>query len=149
MIVLDGVYTFDDDTTRFHSVKAPTPAGMQTLLDRIIRRTIAQLERDDILIEHTEQPYLDLTQADLQDTFNAASVRYRIAIGPNSGRKTLTLRSASLIRTDSQLKPLTVNRDGFSLNATVSCRPHQRDRQERLCRYTLFQGVHYSTASRT
>ncbi|NOX52824.1 MAG: hypothetical protein GXP16_20165 [Gammaproteobacteria bacterium] len=28
-----------------------------------------------------------------------------------------------------------VNRDGFSLNASVSCQPHQRDRLERLCRY--------------
>ena len=135
MIVIDGVYTFDDDAMRFHSVKAPGSDDMKALLDRIIRRTIAQLERDGVLIQDAEQPYLDLTQADLQDTFNAASVRYRIAIGPRSGQKTLTLRSQSLIRTDTRPKPFTVNRDGFSLNAAVSCRPHQRDRLERLCRY--------------
>lgn len=29
-----------------------------------------------------------LTKSDLQDTFNAASIRYRIAIGPNNGQKT-------------------------------------------------------------
>ncbi len=46
-----------------------------------------------MLIQDTE-PFLDLTQADLQDTFNAASVRHRIAIEPKSGQKTLTLRSA-------------------------------------------------------
>ena len=90
MIVLDGVYTFDDDAPRFHSIKAPSQSDMQTLLDRIIRRTMSQLERDRVLIQDTEQPFLDLTQADLQDTFNSASVRYRIAIGPNSGQKTLT-----------------------------------------------------------
>ncbi len=135
MIVLDGVYTFDDDAPRFHSIKAPSQSDMQTLLDRIIRRTVSQLERDGVLIQDTEQPFLDLTQADLQDTFNSASVRYRIAIGPNSGQKTLTLRSASLIRTDTKPKPFTVNRDGFSLNAAVSCQPHQRERLERLCRY--------------
>ncbi len=135
MIVLDGAYSFDGDTPRFHDVGAPTTAAMQTLLDRIIRRTIAQLERDGVLIQDAEQPYLDLTQADLQDTFNSASVRYRIAIGPNRGEKTLTLGSESLIRTDTRPKPFTVNRDGFSLNSAVSCQPHQRDRLERLCRY--------------
>ena len=126
---------FDDQATRFHSVKAPTSADMQTLLNRIIHRTIRQLERDGVLIQDTEQPYFDFSEADVQDAFNAASVRYRIAIGPNSGKKTLTLRSDALIRTDTQPKPFTVNRDGFSLNAAVSCLPHQRDRLERLCRY--------------
>ena len=135
MIVLDGVYTFDNDAPRFHSVNAPTPADMQELLARIFRRTVRQLERDGVLIQDSEQPYLDLTQEDLQDSFNAASVRYRIAIGPSSDQKTLTLRSQSLIRTDTLPKPFTVNRDGFSLNAAVSCQPHQRDRLERLCRY--------------
>ncbi|MBV1907428.1 MAG: transposase [Pseudomonadales bacterium] len=87
------------------------------------------------MIKETEQPYLDLAQADLQDSFNAASVRYRIAIGPNSGKKTWTLRSESLNRTTTQPKLFTVSRDGFSLNAAVSCQPHQRDRLERLCHY--------------
>ena len=58
MIVLDGVYTFDNDATRFHSVKAPTPADMPGLLARIIRRTVRQLERDGVLIQDSEQPYL-------------------------------------------------------------------------------------------
>ncbi len=120
---------------RFHSVKAPTPANMQGLLGRIIRRTVRQLERDGVLIQDNEQPYLDLSHAGLQDSFNAASVRYRIAIGPNSGQKTLTHRPQSLIRTDTQPKPFTVNQDRFSLNAAVACQPHQRDRLERLCRY--------------
>jgi len=102
MIALDGVYTFDDDSTRFHSVKAPTSTNMQTLLDRIIRRTISQLERDGVLIQESEQPYFDFSEADVQDSLNAASVRYRIAIGPNRGKKTLTLRSEALIRTDTQ-----------------------------------------------
>ncbi|TDJ65690.1 MAG: hypothetical protein E2O37_03985 [Proteobacteria bacterium] len=61
---------------------------------------VAQLERDGMLIQDTEQPYFDFSEADIQDTFNAASVRYRIAIGPNQGQKTLTLRSEALIRTD-------------------------------------------------
>ena len=78
MIVLDGVYSFDGDSACFHDVEAPTSADMQSLLERIIRRIVAQLERDGVLIQDTEQRYLDLTQSDVQDTFNAASVRYRM-----------------------------------------------------------------------
>ena len=69
------------------------------------------------------------------DLVRAASVRYRIAIGPHSGNRTLTLHDPSCIKTDKSPKPLTVDRDGFSLNAAVSCKPYQRERLERLCRY--------------
>ncbi len=140
MIALDGAFTFDEDATRFHEAKAPSSDDMQRLLDRIIHRTVRQLERDGVLIQDTEQAYFDFSEADvsepdIQDVLNAASMRYRIAIGPNQGQKTLTLRSDALVRSDTQPKPFTVNRDGFSLNASVSCQPHQRARLERLCRY--------------
>ena len=56
-------------------------------------------------------------------------------MGPHSGSRTLTLHDPSFIRTDKPQKALTTDRDGFSLNAAVSCQPYQRDRLERLCRY--------------
>ncbi len=74
-------------------LEADTSADMQRLLGRIIRRTVRQLERDGVLVQDTEQPYFDFCEPNVQNTFNAASVRYRIAIGPNSGKKTLILRS--------------------------------------------------------
>ena len=49
--------------------------------------------------------------------------------------RTLTLHDPSFIRTDTPVKALTADRDGFSLNAAVSCQPYQRERLERLCRY--------------
>ena len=53
---------------------------------------------------------------------NAASVRYRIAIGPGAGQRTFTLRDPALAQPAEQNapKPFTVNRDGFSLNAAPS-----------------------------
>ena len=83
-----------------------------------------------------EQPWLDLDFHEPLDSVSAASVRYRIAIGPHSGNRTLTLHDPSCIKTDKSPKPLTVDRDGFSLNAAVSCKPYQRERLERLCRYS-------------
>ena len=47
----------------------------------------------------------------------------------------LTLHDPSFIRTDKPEKALTADRDGFSLNAAVSCQSYQQDRLERLCRY--------------
>ena len=44
----------------------------------------------------------------------------------------LTLHDPSFIRTDRPTKALTADRDGFSLNAAVSCQSYQRDRLERL-----------------
>ena len=70
-----------------------------------------------------------------RSTVKINSVRYRIAIGPHSGNRTLRLHDPSCIKTDNSPKPLTVDRDGFSLNAAVSCKPYQRERLERLCRY--------------
>jgi len=45
------------------------------------------------------------------------------------------LKNPGLQRKDSQPKPFTVDKDGFSLTAAVACHAHQRQRLERLCRY--------------
>jgi hypothetical protein len=57
---------------------------------------------------------------------NAASIRYRIAVGQGAGGRTLTLKNPALARTDSTPKPFTTNQNGFSLNCAVSCQAHQR-----------------------
>jgi alkanesulfonate monooxygenase SsuD/methylene tetrahydromethanopterin reductase-like flavin-dependent oxidoreductase (luciferase family) len=46
--------------------------------------------------------------------------------------RTLTLHNPLFIRTDKPVKASTADRDGFSLNAAVSCQPYQRDQLERL-----------------
>lgn len=136
MIILDGVYFAGaHNEVKFHQVPAPTQVELQSLLNRVIHRVIRRLERDGLLIPDPEQPWLDLDFHEPLDSVSAASVRYRIAMGPHSGSRTLTLHDPSFIKTDKSPKPLTVDRDGFSLNAAVSCKPYQRDRLERLCRY--------------
>ena len=47
----------------------------------------------------------------------------------------LTLRNPASATPAGTVKPFTVARDGFSLNAAVSCQAHQRNKLERLCRY--------------
>jgi hypothetical protein len=136
MIALDGVYTVGKSgKAKFHRVKTPNQTEMRTLLNRVIQRVVRRLEREGLLIPDPEQPWLDLDFHEPIDSLSAASIRYRIAIGPHSGSRTLTLHDPSFIRADKPAKALTADRDGFSLNAAVSCQSYQRDRLERLCRY--------------
>ena len=64
-----------------------------------------------------------------------ASITYRLAFGPNAGRKALTLQTVP-VRTE-QLKgdDLVTKQAGFSLHAGIACKSHQRKKLERLCRY--------------
>ena len=82
------------------------------------------------------QPWLDLQSGSTFEHLATAAVRYRIALGPIAGRKTLTLHDPGAVSSAREsTKPLTVARDGFSLNAALACKDHERDKLERLCRY--------------
>jgi hypothetical protein len=120
------LYTLEQNSPRFHRVGAPDPQALERLLNRLVRRIVRRLTRDGLLVEDPEQPWLDLEPADSLDQLNAASIRYRIAVGQGAGGRTLTLKNPALARTDSTPKPFTTNQNGFSLNCAVSCQAHQR-----------------------
>ncbi len=64
-----------------------------------------------------------------------SSVSYRVAVGPQQGRKAFMIRTIRpLDRPDPGLERV-AKANGFSLHAGVSCEGHQRDKRERLCRY--------------
>ncbi len=129
MVALDGVYTKDGERPRFHEVSAPSSTEMQRLLDAIVARVLLCLVHDGLLVRDAEQPWLDLESRDGPDTLGAASIQYRIAVGPHAGRRALTLKLAAPKPLSTPPKPFTVARDGLSLMA------HQREGIERLCRY--------------
>ncbi|MDC1298461.1 transposase, partial [Pseudomonadales bacterium] len=139
MMIIDGVYTVGESgEVSFHYVKAPNQNELQTLLNRLIQRVVRRLQRAGLLVPAPEQPWLDLDFHEPMDAVINASIQYRIAIGPHSGSRMLTLHDPSFIQADKpgqSLKALTADRDGFSLNAAVCCPAHHRDRLERLCRY--------------
>jgi len=135
MLIPDGVYTLSQGKPRFHAVSAPSHSELTALLNRIVRRITRQLTRDGLLVEDADQTYLDLQIDDTLDQFGAASLQYRVILGPNASSRVLTLRNPGTTTPASTSKPFTVARDGFSLNAAVSCQAHQRTKLERLCRY--------------
>ena len=84
--------------------------------------------------EEGAQPYLHLERPDDEAlaTLESAAVRYRIALGPIAGRKTLRLQIPGATGIAVQAAtPLTATRDGFSLNASVACKAEERKKLER------------------
>jgi len=64
-----------------------------------------------------------------------SSISYRIAVGPQQGRKAFMIRTIRpLDRPDPGLERV-AKANGFSLHAGVNCEGHQKEKRERLCRY--------------
>jgi hypothetical protein len=92
--------------------------------------------RAGVLIEQTEQPFLDLSFDSPLEQLSATAVRYLIAVGPQAGRATMRLHDPSAVDDSPQsTKPFTAARDGFSVNCAVACEAHERAKLERGCRY--------------
>jgi len=63
------------------------------------------------------------------------AITYRIALGPQQGRKVFTLQTVPPSNAGSYLSTRVANIAGFSLHAGVATEAYQRDKLERLCRY--------------
>ena len=131
---LDGAYNFRGGGAAFHRARRPSDAELIQLLEALSRRAVRLLERRGLLIADPECPALDFEAGSSLDQLQAASVNYRIAIGPHAGRKALTLYSVPPMEERSNL-PLVAKMAGFSLHAGTVCEAYQRSRLERLCRY--------------
>ena len=133
MLFVDGVYTFEQERPRLHRGCAPTQPELQRLLRTIATRVSRALESQGLLIRDDETPSLDLEPDDGFEQLLGAAVHYRIATGPHTGRKALTLRTVASNPPASN--PCIAQLSGFSLHAGTHCRAHERDSLERLCRY--------------
>jgi hypothetical protein len=97
-LVLDGVYRRGTDGEPvFVEVSAPTDQALQTVLHKIITRTMKLLTRRGVLIEEQGQTYLadndgDSDEARALRPLQAAACTYRIAFGPRAGQKVLTVQ---------------------------------------------------------
>jgi hypothetical protein len=73
-----------------------------------------------LLIADPVHFYLDLGSGSSLDHLQAASIKYRIALGPHAGRKALTLYSLPPTEENSDI-PLLARAAGFSLHADTVC----------------------------
>jgi ribosomal protein S27E len=132
ILFLDGVYVCRDDRPpRFQRVKAPNKDELEELIQLISQRVGRCLERQGLLEQDTD-PAED---NDAMPQILGSSVSYRIAVGPQQGRKAFMIRTIRpLDRPDPGLERV-AKANGFSLHAGVSCEGKQKDKRERLCRY--------------
>jgi hypothetical protein len=140
-LLLDGVYRCGaDGVPEFVEVGSPTDDEVRALLQTLIARLMKMHTRRGVLVEDLGQTYPAEPDADGEEArtlrpLQAAAVTYRIAFGPRTGQKVLTLRGA-MPREDAARQPLCADIDGFSLHAAVRVEAHDRKRLEQLCRYT-------------
>lgn len=108
---------------------------MEQLANTISQRIAQYLENAGLLQRDMDNTYLDLPIDDEDSLLHlqAASVSYRIAVGPDLGKKVFTLQTLPAKDCDNfgQLAHIS----GFSLHAGVFADSHQADKLERLCRY--------------
>jgi hypothetical protein len=136
MLFLDGVYVErPDGSLRFRWVKAPTSAELTGLAQSLARRIGRFLERRGVLERDAENSYLagDAVEAGPMEQLLGSSITYRIAVGPQQGRKVFTLQT--LPACDESFDDGAGKVAGFSLHAGVAARADERKKLERLCRY--------------
>jgi hypothetical protein len=136
MLFLDGVYAENPyGKYRFYPCKVPTSVQLSQLTHTISHRLARFLEREGLLERDTENTWLALDEEpDALEQLQGHSISYRIALGPQRGKKVLTLQTlppADELDTFSQAGKVA----GFSLHAGVAAKAHERDKLERLCRY--------------
>lgn len=135
-LFLDGVYELDAEgrPTEFHIIRAPTHKELGEVLDKIIKRTTRLLERRGIIRRDEDSLQIDLSEDDALTRLQAGAATYRFALGPNKGKKALTLKTVP--DTDHvATKGLVAKNSGFSLHAGVAMTGTERDKIEKLCRY--------------
>jgi hypothetical protein len=137
MLFLDGVYVDRlDGSARFRWVSSPTTQELTQLTQTIARRIGRYLERQGLLERDAENSYLttDAVSEDPMNQLLGHSITYRIAVGPQIGRKVFTLQTLPTCEPDDYAD--TAGKiSGFSLHAGVAARSDERKKLERLCRY--------------
>ena len=125
ILFLDGVYVYRDNRPpRLQRIKTPNKDELEDLVQLISQRVGRCLERQGLLEQDTESTWLDLDPAEDNDAMPqilGSSVSYRIAAGPQQGRKAFMIRTIRpLDRPDPGLERV-AKANGFSLHAGVSC----------------------------
>ncbi len=137
MLFLDGVFIKNQyGKASFKRINGPEQQELTELLHKLSCRVAGFLEREGILERDEENCYLNLESAD-EDPMQqvvGCSVSYRIAVGPQQGRKVFTLQTIPACDEDYRFAQV-AKESGFSLHAGVAAQVWERQKLEHLCRY--------------
>jgi hypothetical protein len=118
-------------------VKAPTSDELTLLTHAIAERIGRFLGRQGLLERDAENDYLSSAAMDDDPLHQLLghSITYRIAVGPQQGRKVFTLQTLPARDPDEPFTNAVGKLAGFSLHAGVAAKAPERKKLERLCRY--------------
>ena len=129
MLFLEGVYVDGvDESVGFRWVKAPTSVDLTRLAHTIANRVGRFLERHGLLERDAENSFLagDAVDEDPMDQLLGHSITYRIAVGPQAGRKVFTLQTLPASDPEEPFGDAVGKVAGFSLHAGVAARADER-----------------------
>jgi hypothetical protein len=132
-LLLDGVYTREDNEIRLLRLPPPDDQEVARLVATIARRTQHLLESRGLLdMAHSDDP----DEQPLLGAIYGASITQSIATGARAGRPVMRLGDRIEVDEIGQLSgPRCASLNGFSLHADVAVVARDRKRLERLCRY--------------
>ncbi len=99
----------------FWPVKPPTKEDVNYITHMIAKRVSRFLEREGYLYRGAESEYLDLMleEEDAMHGIVSASITYRLAFGPNAGKKALTLQAVPMVDGQTRSTELVSKQAGF------------------------------------
>jgi len=129
--VIDSYRDHPEHVAFANSLFRPIAGDRITIAHRVGR----YLERQGLLERDAENSYLapDAVDDDPMTPLLGHSITYRIAVGPQAGRKVFTLQT--LPGSGEPFDDRVGKVAGFSLHAGVAARADERKKLERLCRY--------------
>ena len=135
MLFLDGVYVTGTKgaNAHFNRVNEPSSGELTQVVHKIAHRVGRYLERQGWLERDAENDYLALETADDDplSVLQGHSISYRIALGPQAGRKVFTLQTLPPVDIDESHSGTVGQVAGFNLHAGVAARADQRRKLER------------------
>ena len=138
MLFLDGVYSRNQyGKIVFRRTRAPDRDELCKLVNQISLRVAAYLEREGFLERDEENSYLQLDgmEEDPMQQLLGHSITYRVAVGPQQGKKVFTLQTVPATESEGNsqaAKDRCVGPSGFSLHAGVVAQHWERKKLERL-----------------
>lgn len=133
---IDGAYELNADRapTKFHRIARPTVPELEVLVQTIAHRVAKYLEKNGIIAKDEETSLqLNIPTEEGFSQLQAASSSYRFLLGPNKGKKALTLKTEA--DRDHRKGSHVGKYSGFTLHAGVAVDCGHRKKLEKICRY--------------
>lgn len=147
-LFVDGVYHESDGRLKFIRISDPTDDDIAVLVQRIRDRVVRYLTKRGYTIDDfSEDPFA--FEQPVMAQLAGASIQNRIALGERAGQKVRRIGSETKIDGVFRVGKRCAVCDGFSLHANVKIEGHDRDKLEKLCRYTARPPVALERLSET